>query len=221
MSEQQRKTAPSTFVDFDRWGVWSAPTQEGHKGTRLSFGYRIDEKGRSIPRISVNTGNPEDEFKGFVSQGFQLEVMNTVLDLLEKVALGEPTRPYTLENYGTVGGEQENGGRNTEKVLRTKLAIGKDESGIVWIGLVADGRTKRKIDLVFNEYHRLFHPDQTPFTAADGSKLQALSLVRGLRAAYEQLAAVKKPAFEPNGTSPSRGPRKAAVEDQEFAGLDL
>lgn len=212
----------STFVDFDRWGIYNAPTQEGHKGARLTFGFRIDDKGRKIPRISINTGNPEDEFKGFISQGFQLDVMNAILHVLEKVALGGPTKPITFENYGGTGNNEESGGFSREKVLKSKLAIGKDDNGIVWMGLVAEGRTKRKLDISFNEYHKLLHPDQTPFTAAEGSALQALAMVRGLHAAYDSLAATPKPAFTPNGQGSQFGkPREAVAVPAEFEGLEL
>lgn len=212
----------STFVDFDRWGVYNAPTQEGHKGARITFGFRIDDKGRKIPRVSVNTGNPEDEFKGFVSQGFQLEVMYSILHILEKVAQGGPTKPFTFENYGGIETGEESGTFSREKILKTKLAIGKDDNGIVWMGLIADGRTKRKIDILFNEYHKILHPDQTPFTAAEGSVLQALSMVRGLRAAYDSMAATPRPAFTPNGQGGQFSkPRQPASAPAEFEGLDL
>ena len=101
----------------------------------------------------------------------------------------------------------------------------KDADGIVWFGLTSEGRTKRKIDVVMNEYHKLQHPDKTPFSAAEGSVLQALAMVRGLRAAYDSIAAKERPPFNggtrKNFGSQSEKPAAARQTADEFEGMDL
>lgn len=173
-------TPQKTLIqEMNRYGMFTpAPGVEG-KRSRLAWGVLYDN-----PRITVFTNIPNDK-NGVISAPMNPEIFFTLLDSIEKVALGENNNKGYIECY--TAPKTDNGRQSNERILLSQVWYGKDENGIVWICLIAADRPKIKFEFKISDFHKIFKGDGTQLTESEGSVLECIAKTRGLRAAYQQL----------------------------------
>lgn len=166
------------FNNLKRWTLFTkAPGVEG-RTSRLQWVVRD-----ANPRITVYTGIPNDPGYGMISAAMNPETFFVMLELLERIALGEPNTKNMITCKTSSRTED---GTTGERRLVSTVWLGKDAEGIVWISVVAADETRPKIKFEFqiSFYHELLKSNGTALSAAESSVLQTISVVKALRNIY-------------------------------------
>lgn len=166
------------FKTLMNYSIFAPAIEEGGKQARLSFSFM---DGR--PRLSLFTNVSTDEKKGIVSTGFYPEIFYSILDACEGVLNAAPGTCINVRNLTSVRNED---GRPTgEKIVSSQLVFGKNDEGILYISLLAQGLTKIKFFFKMSEYHQVFKEDKTPISEEEGSIMVAKGWLNGVRKACD------------------------------------
>ena len=175
-TEQQAKPKINELNKFTIFA--NAPGAEGRR-SRIAWSIRDGN-----PRITVYTNIPSDNVNyGIISAPMNPETFYAFLELFEKVIHGESDVKYKIECYTSIPDKD---GKYTDKTLLSDVIFGKDANGVVWISVVSGNRPKIKFELKISDYHKIFHGNGNVFTESEASALQAMALVKALRATYYQ-----------------------------------
>ncbi len=138
---------------------------------------------KANPRISVFVNGPQDTAgKGIISAPMDPTTMMVLLDDMLKIADG-PNGVSDKMTCFTTSRETGNGAGAPEKILLSEVHYGKDENGIVWIGLVAKDQPKIRFPFRMSDWHELYFGDQ-PATEASASVARAKGAIGLLKKAY-------------------------------------
>lgn len=193
------------FRNLYNYTLFAPAVEEGGKQARLSVSF-MDNR----PRFTLYTNVSTDENKGIASVGYYADLFFGILDEFEKVLDMEPGMVIPIRNFTDVRTDE--GKRTGEKIISSQLNFGKDESGVIYIQLVAQGRTKLKFHFRLSEYHQIFTADKKPLTEEEGSKLVARGWLKGIRSACEKVCSELQPEqADKSGMKPSSGSKPVAA----------
>jgi hypothetical protein len=130
------------FSDITGFTLWSDSTIE-NKRARLVLSYRD-----SNPRITVYTGAAGRE--GVISWPCDLPHFVTILNLLKDIANGPNGDKKVIDSL-TV--KYENDKPTNEKMLVSKLVIGKNNDGICYLALIDENKPKIAFEIKPSQYH--------------------------------------------------------------------
>lgn len=131
------------------------------------------------PRFQLFTNVSTDSENGRIGVGFYPDIFYGILDKFETVLDAEAGTVVPVRNMTDI--RDENGRRTGERVVGSQLNFGKDENGLFYIQLLAQGRTKIKFFFKMSEYHQMFNDDKTPMTEEQGSRIVAKGWLNGIR----------------------------------------
>lgn len=200
------------FRNLYNYTMFAPAIEEGGKQARLSVSF-MDNR----PRFTLYTNVSTDEHKGIASVGYYADLFFGILDEFDKVLDMEPGMMIPIRNYTDVRTDE--GKRTGEKIIASQLNFGKDETGVLYLQLVAQGRTKFKFQFKLSDYHQIFTADKKPFTEEEGSKLVARGWLKGVRAACENVCSTLMPeqvaqtGTRPVGSKPSPATSSASMLD--------
>lgn len=174
---------PKTYVTFERLSLY-ANNKRTEKGVpKMSFGMLNDN-----PRITVYTNDPDDKIEsGVIAAGFAPEEIQTVFQVIEKIAMGEPGDRHYCCVYRN---EWIDGKPTNNKILRNKLYVGKSQQGIVELCLVEHERPKIMFQIKMSQYHGIKNAKGEDIDEGEASVMATLSLVAILKDLY-RLEAIK------------------------------
>lgn len=167
-----------TFKNMLNYTLYAPAVEEGAKQARLVFSF-MDYR----PRLTLFTNVSTDERKGIIGAGYHPEIFFSVLDEFEKILSAPAGTSIPIRNLTAVRTDE--GKPTGEKVVQSQLVFGKDDAGIIYISLIAQGLTKIKFYFKMNEYHQIFKTDKTPITEEEGSIMMAKGWLHGIRKATE------------------------------------
>ena len=166
------------FRNLMNYTMFAPALQEGGKQARFTFSF-MDAR----PRFTLFTNVATDEKKGIAGAGYYPEIFYGLLDEFEKILTAAPGTTSNVRNFTSVRTEE---GRPTgEKVVASQITFGKDETGVLYIQMVAQGLTKFKFFFKLSEFHHIFNEDKTPLTEEEASVLVAKGWLKGIRKATE------------------------------------
>lgn len=156
------------------------------------------------PRIDVYTNLPNDKNRGNIRAPLDVRAMYTILECLKLLCdKPEETGPYILENKDHIWKDNQ---RSKEPVVLTRLVMGKDKEGRLYISLIAHDPERPKIRFYFGMpyYHQLTRSNGEKMTDAELSVWGCRNYIAALTGLYPAVAAVQyehKPADKsgPNG----------------------
>jgi hypothetical protein len=150
------------------------PQQGGQKPANLSVGVY-----KNNPRIVVRTNVPNDKDYGKITAALDSFAFFTLMHVVERVANGPNDTKEILNNQSTfVAGK-----KFDTPIVVSKIQVGKDKEGVVFIAVTAKDRPMIKFEFCQDEWHYLTHGDGTPWTKAEYSQIRAL----GWRDALKEL----------------------------------
>lgn len=179
-----------------------APGVEG-KRSSLIWGVRDGN-----PRITVFTNVPNGKGNNDVLYaGIAPEEFFIFLNEFEKICNGPNNQKQKMECYG-----------GKEKVLISNLVYGKDENGICWISLTAEGKPRIQFQFTISDYHKFIKSDGQSLSPSEASVAKALGAISAIRRIYTTFASEFAQPFngrQSNGnqTSTSSRPVQELPED--------
>ena len=178
-----------TIFDFDKLSLSSTTGK-----ARLRFGIY-----RNNPRVTVYTNEPDDAKNnyGMISAPLDPIAFNTMLELLQDLS-NSPSAinvKYRIDNMTLT---QADGNAKREMKLVSNLFVGKDEEGVIWISIVADGRPKFKFEFGNFPFHRFYKPDGTQMTKSELSIVAARATVNFMRNVFSTYVTTKYEHIPPN-----------------------
>ena len=188
MSTNQTQVQPSV-VEIDRCQMYtSAPGNESERSSLLWQFYNANTGMGWNPRITVWSRVAGDDKKPPITAPMNVVSAHSLLDMIEKACDVEPgTRVGALTCEGFKY-DQETKQRLPGKVVLSRVLVGKDKDGCVWISVISDDETRPRIQFKYSlgEYHHYEHKDGTRYTEAEMSVVVARATVRVLRNAMEK-----------------------------------
>ncbi len=164
---------------------------------------------KNNPRFVVWTNDPEDTGErnnyGKIVAALDLPTMFMLFGLVEDViagpAGGEPIQLQNL-NFKYPGGK-----RTDRPVLESKVFVGKDADGVVFISVIAYEEHRPKIVFPFlpTQYHNLVHRDGTAWEKGKLSEKFARGFLAALKPVINHLSVIKYVPPEPKNNQGGGG----------------
>jgi hypothetical protein len=130
------------FSDINGFVLWSDSTIEG-KRAKLVIAYRDVN-----PRITVYTGANGKE--GVISWPCDLPHFVGILNILKDIANGPNGDRKIIDSLTT---KYENDKPTNEKVLVSKLVIGKNNEGVCYLAVITEDKPKIVFEIKPSQYH--------------------------------------------------------------------
>jgi hypothetical protein len=164
-----------SIFDFEKLSLMSTQGK-----AKLKFGIY-----RNNPRVTVYT-NEQDDAKnnyGMITAALDPIAFGSLLELLDDLANkpGANNVKYKVDSLTLVQNEES---RQRETKLTASVVVGRDEEGVIWISVIADGRPKFKFEFGNFKFHKFFHPDGTQMTKAELSTIAAKATVKFLNSIF-------------------------------------
>lgn len=190
MAEAQTTPQTYEFKELDKFTMFApAPGVEG-KRARLTW-----SSFRGNPRMTVFTGIPNDTNKGVINAGMNPETFYGFLYLLEKIAQNPQAAAEYILDSDTL--KEDDNGERKKRVLASSIYFGRDEEGVMYMKVKAEGRPEIRFNFKISDWHRFRKGDGTPLSEREGSSLQAISTVHALRQVFGNLVNELRPPFNP------------------------
>ena len=182
-------TQPPTpsVIDIDRCQLYTqAPGSETDRSSLLWQMYNANTGMGWNPRITVWTRVAGDEKKPPITAAMNIVSAHTLIDLIEQACSEEPG--WRAPALTCEGNKYD---RDTKEKLPgihvlSKVLVGKDKDGCVWISVLSDDDTRPRIQFKYGlgDYHHFEHRDGSRYTEAEMSVVAARACVRVLRDAF-------------------------------------
>lgn len=163
------------------------------------------------PRITVYTNDPSDKDNNFgrIQAKLDIVVFGTFLSYLQASIDATEKVTYCIENKNYTWFKKQ---RSETPVVESKLWVGRDENGVVWVcveDVVTKNRPRIKFPFTLPYFHALLKNGE-PMTEAEVSRGVASAFVHALRDAMHQLLVdnyehVDPKSREKNGGGNDRG----------------
>lgn len=140
---------------------------DGVDGKRARFQFAVRQ---GFPRVTVFTGAPGPD--GVIQGPIDLEGMMVWCQKLREIADAQPGDKYAMILKTMVYVDNK---PTTDRKVMSTLFCGKDESGMVWIGLHTEGKPKIKFTFQFTDFMELHKGDGSHPTASEISCIIAKS----------------------------------------------
>lgn len=149
------------------------------------------------PRIDVWTNMPNDKDNGRIRADLDLPTFYDFLELVKYVAEHDVPveEPFVFEN-STHPWDKANNRKSKELVVQSRLVVGKDQEGKIYIATTSWEKDRPKIRFYFGTgyFHSLGYPGGKKMSNADVSKFRALSFYNMMS---HLMAAVAAKDWEP------------------------
>jgi hypothetical protein len=157
------------FSDITGFVLWSDSSVENRRA-RLVLSYRD-----SNPRFTVYTGAAGKE--GVISWPCDLPHFVTILNMLKDIANGPNGDKKVIDSLTT---KYENDKPTNEKVLMSKLVIGKNNEGVCYMALIDENKPKIAFEIKPSQYHifRDSNGEMIPISAV--SRLMTIGIADSL-----------------------------------------
>ena len=174
MADFQRQQRVKTALDQYQLKLQGTKI-DGAKGAPTLTVYHM----KGHPRIDVWPNDPSDNEPGKpVRAEIDIRVLHQVEEMIELVHSTEGANSIYISNKGYVFN---NGQRSDKPVEKSKLHVGKDEDGQLWIAIIAYGnRPKVRFPFKGRFYHGLMNADGTDLSPAKASIIEARSWVKAV-----------------------------------------
>ena len=197
MAEATEELSRPKINELDKYTMFANIGTTGGKASRLAWSIRA-----ASPRITVYTNNSTDTINyGIISAPMNPETFLIFLDLLEQTALGANGDKHKIECYTSTRGTD---GSYGERTVLSEVVFGKDEAGIVWVSVIAEGRPKIKFEFKVYDYHKIYKADGSQMSESETSSLQALAVIKALRSIYHDLTKEFRQNKGTNGQTPGK-----------------
>lgn len=208
-----RPQTEARIHDLEQFCLFAeAPDRPGFRA-RLQFGER-----NGAPRITMFTAQAEGPKVAFV--GFKPEIFELFLMELEEVAKGPAgADPRHLANYDRDPNEPRDK-PNPAKVVRNHLVIGKDNDGVVWIGIKQKDVKNVRFKFLISDWHAFVKADGTPMSAEESSARYTLAYINSLRRAYAAVIGRLRPWFDPSKSKKKTESASSSGNTSAFSTFD-
>lgn len=168
----------AVFRTFQRYILYApTPGVEG-KRARLQWGFRDD-----MPRISVSTNDPNDKvMNGLMYAGIAPVEFGMFLEKLKQMTTMPRGSKSKVDCFGTV---------NEEKRLLTEIRFGKNNDGIMWMGLYSPERPFIIFKLGVSDWHGFHGTDGTQLSDEEASCLYTQVMTGILTSVYNTCHALE------------------------------
>ena len=174
------------------------------KRARFQFGIRD-----GYPRVTVFTGAMGKD--GIIPGPMDMEAFYAYAEKLNEVSRGPNDTKYVFTLKTSV---YENDKPTKDKKVVSQLFLGKDEKGVVWTGLQAEGQPKLKFTFGFTDYIELRKGDGSHVTEAEISSIAARAYATMLtQMVTNYLSNMPQEAAAANAGSTAPGRKSAIVEE--------
>lgn len=151
---QQNNQAAQNLLSEAKLRLQAPPQQGGKKNATLSV-----KVYQNNPRLEVRTNVPNDRDFGRITAALDTLTFFALSALIRRVAAGPSDTKEFIENKSTfVNGQKV----QTPEVV-SKIVVGKDKEGVVYLAVTAKDRPMFKFDILPSEWHYLKHGDGKPF----------------------------------------------------------
>lgn len=165
-----------TIFDFDKLSMASSQGR-----AKLRFGIF-----RNNPRVTVYTNEESDKANNFgmITASMDPLVFGNLMQSLDDLLAAPNGTKFRIENF-TLSDRNDSGKRTM--VHQNDIMVGKDEAGVYWISVIAEGRPKFKFEFGRFPFHKFYKTDGTEMSKAELSHntlKSATNLLRQLYATY-------------------------------------
>lgn len=157
------------FSDITGFVLWSDSSIE-NKRARLVLSYRD-----SNPRFTVYTGAPGRE--GMISWPCDLPHFVTILNMLKDIANGPNGDKKVIDSLMV---KYENDKPTNEKMLVSKLVIGKNNEGVCYMALIDENKPKIAFEIKPSQYHIFRDSNGEMIPTSTVSKLMTIGIADSL-----------------------------------------
>lgn len=203
----ENETQAQKGENYNRFSLYTPTPNLPGKRANLVFGSFNGQ-----PRITVFTGHPDD--KAPITAPMGVKELYLLSNRLQAVAMGERGLKF---NIGCLRGEWKDDKPTGEKRHMADVIVGKDEEGMVWILLKAEGRAEIKFTFGLSEYHTYRSSDgkHTPDVLSEYS---AYGTALGLKAIADKLA-VTQPIVPNRGRQGGQGQQASNSSASKFGDI--
>lgn len=153
-----------SIFDFEKLSLTSTQGK-----AKLKFGIY-----RNNPRVTVYTNEPNDANNnyGMITAALDPVAFSSMMEILKELTekSGANNVKYKIDSLTLTPGEP---GQKRETKLVASVLIGKDEEGVIWITVVADGRPKFKFEFGDFKFHKFYRPDGSQMSKTELSGIAA------------------------------------------------
>ncbi len=162
-----------TIFDFDKLSMSSSQGR-----AKLRFGVF-----RNNPRVTVYTNEESDKNNNFgmITAALDPIVYGSLMQKLKDLLTSENGTKFRIENF-TLGERDEKGKRHP--VHTNDVMVGKDESGVYWISVIASDRPKFKFEFGNFPFHKFYKTDGTEMSKSELSEVALKASVKLLTNVY-------------------------------------
>jgi len=150
---------------------------------RLIFGF-INNAPRVTVFTNVKSDNKPETGNGRISANMDIPTFYMFLKDVEEIANGPNDVKIYYENYGHIYLNNE---RSEQPSVISELWVGKDNVGMVWMSVTAEGRPNLKFEFKLGSYHRIYKEGKA-ISKSNESKEVALAMVSAFRNIYSNVA---------------------------------
>lgn len=195
------ETTTKKIVDFRRMVLFT----DGVDGKRARFQFGIRD---GYPRVTVFTGTMGKE--GVISGPMDVEAAYAYAEKLTEISKGPNDSRYVFTLKTAV---YENDKPTKDKKILSQLFLGKDEKGIVWTGLQAEGQPKLKFSFGFTDYIELRKGDGSHVSEQEISAIAARAYATILIQMVANYLSNMPPELPGGGAGAPMNKKSAIVEE--------
>lgn len=197
------ETKSLQYLDYSKFNLYTDVPNTTNARARLTWGMSKEN-----PRITVFTNDPNDPVSHkAIGFGFTYENFLIFLTQLEEMAKS-PNNTHQKMQF-TVRPTDPNTASIDRTVVST-LLFGKDDRGIVWIGIHAENRPKLKFEIQMSNWNKLYNKEGQQIDPALTSVATTLAIVNGLRQAYGYMLG----HYFVNPTIPPKTPNNGSTDNR-------
>lgn len=182
MSQQNQQQRPKNVLDDPKFKLNAPALPNGQDRPSLQPGYA-----KNNPYLMVRTGVPNDKDHGRIRAGLDTVAFYRVLEMIEEACAAPDGTNFYMENKNK---PFINGARSKDLLVETKIIVGKDKEGRVFISVLSYDTARPKIIFHFGQqyYHQVVEKDGTPVSEAHASVVTARAWVRAIRDVFGAVA---------------------------------
>ena len=188
-----RPNAEARIHDLDQFTLWADTPERPNYRSRMTFGER-----NGAPRITVFTNfenTPKPLWVGFHPMIFMM-----FLQQLGKVANGECGKALAIDNNDLAPGADKNAAEPAT-MLRNKLWFGKDNDGVIWLGVEQAGIKNIRFKLLPSGWHNFYKDGGIKLMPSEASLAYTMALIECLRMAYTNYIGRLRPPYDKNAAA--------------------
>lgn len=161
-------------IEIVRLAMYTPAPDTPGKNSKLAWCVRDGH-----PRLTTFTNVADDKVQGgAINAPMDVRTFEALMMRLEAIAKG----PNGKRDKITCDTNRKTD-KGMEKIHLSDVVFGKDDNGIVWIIIVAEGRPKVKFEFTMSRFHEII-ADGQPLSASEASVMATLGHLRAAQAIY-------------------------------------